>query len=111
VKSMLEMLMLASWVGFTAYSIWYFTSAKHYFPITADEAKILWKIHKQHIQCTAKKWRIITHRNKTIGFECECGYRHIQKRPIVANAPAQHVKTQKSKISAFDKLHTSYKSE
>jgi hypothetical protein len=108
---MLEILMWASWIGFTAYSIWYFTKAKHYFPITVNEAKILWKIHKQHIGCVSKKWRVIKRGNNVVGFECECGYRHVQRRPIVSGAPALNVNAQLSEISAFDKLHTSYKSK
>jgi hypothetical protein len=108
---MLETLMLASWIGFTAYSIWYLTAAKHYFPITVNEAKILWKIHKQHIGCTAKKWRIIKRGDNVVGFECGCGYRHLQKRPIVSGAPALNVNAKMSQTAAFDKLHTSYKSK
>jgi len=111
VKKMLETLVIALWACLAAYALWYFTLAKHYFPITFKEAKILWKIHKQHISCNAKKWRLIKHGNKIIGFECGCGYKHIQKRPIVANSPNPNIKSTSSEITAFEKLHTSYKSK
>jgi hypothetical protein len=106
VKIMIEIFALTLWAGFTTYMTWYFTSAKHYAPITSDEAKTLWKIHKQNIGCNAKKWREISRRGKTIGFECECGYKHIQRRPIVTNTPAANAQTE----TALDRIHTSYKS-
>jgi hypothetical protein len=104
---MLEIITIVLWSVFIAYLIWYFTSAKHYFPITEKEAKILWKIHKQNVQCNARKWRKIKRGVKTIGFECECGYKYIQKRPLVINPPV--CKTPQE-ISILEKLHTSYKS-
>jgi hypothetical protein len=42
--------------------------------------------------------------NKIIGFECECGFRHIQRRPIVAGAPALGIKSQKLQKYELDKL-------
>src|SRR3972149_7404423 len=106
VKIMIEILALALWACFTTYITWYFTSAKKYAPITPNEAKTLWKIHRHNIGCNARKWREISRRGKTIGFECECGYKHIQRRPIVANTPTQTVQTE----TALDRMHTSYKS-
>jgi len=108
---MLETLVIASWTCLTAYTIWYFTLASHCFPITFNEAKILWKIHKQNMACNANKWRIIKRGNRIIGFECGCGHKHIQKRPIIANLPNPSSIQVSSKSTSFDKLHTSYKSE
>jgi hypothetical protein len=68
---MLEILMVALWGRLTAYATWYFTSAKHYAPITHTEARILWKIHKRNIRCNARKWQEIKRDGKIIGFECE----------------------------------------
>lgn len=88
--SILNMLMPISimlvpplWVCFAVYAIWYFTSAKRHAPLTPNEAKLLWKIHKQNIKCGAKKWRELKRGDRIIGFECECGYKHVQKRPII----------------------------
>ena len=88
--SILNMLMPISiilmpplWVCFAVYAIWYFASAKRHAPLTPDEAKLLWKIHKQNIKCSARKWREIKRGDKIIGFECECGYKHIQRRPMI----------------------------
>lgn len=100
-KSKLEILMLTLWLCFAGYATWYLTSANKYAPLTFSEADILWKIHKQSIRCEGRKWREIIHRGKIVGFECECGYRHIQKRPITVSTP---------ETSVFDKLHTTYKS-
>jgi hypothetical protein len=101
---MLEILMPTLWGCFIAYSTWYFTSAKHYAPITLNEAKILWKIHKQSTRCNAEAWREIRSGDEIIGFECECGYKHIQKRPIVANTPVLQFQSQTQTI-IYDKLH------
>lgn len=109
VKNMLEILVFASWLSLTAYAVWYSTVAKHYAPIAPHEAKILWKIHKQNVQCASKKWRAIRRGKKIIGFECECGFKHIQKRPIVANAPTSTIKSQNTKSSTLNRLNTTYK--
>jgi hypothetical protein len=100
-KTNLEILMLTLWLFFAGYATWYLTSAKRYAPLTFHEADILWRIHKQSIRCKATKWREIKRRGKIVGFECECGYRHIQKCPITVSAPEN---------SVLDKLHTTYKS-
>ena len=98
----LEILMPTLWASFAVYTTWYLASAKHYAPLTLTEAKILWRIHKQNVQCKAKKWREIRRRGKIIGFECECGYKHIQKRPVSANTPTLHMH---SETPLYNKLH------
>lgn len=95
----LQILMLTLWSCFAGYTTWYFTSANKYVPITSNEASILWKIHKRAVRCKAKKWREIRHGGKTVGFECECGYRHIQESPITAST---------IKPSVLGELHTAY---
>jgi len=105
---MLEILPLAVWTCFAVYTIWYFTAAKHYHPITLSEAKILWKIHKQSARCKAKKWYSIKRDNKLIGFKCECGYKHIQERPLIVKKPSYATKPYTMPLA---KLHTPYKSE
>ena len=106
---MIEMIMVSLWVCLGAYATWCLTSAKNYAPITSKEARMLWKIHKRDIRCAARKWREIKRGDKIIGFECECGFKHVQKRPIVANMPTPNIKSQSSQTSAFDKLHALYK--
>ncbi len=100
----LEILTPTLLVCFAAYAMWYFTSAKCYAPLTLKEARLLWRIHKQEAQCKAKKWQKIMHKNKIIGFECECGYKHVQKRPITANTPTLHIHSQ---TPIYKKLHSS----
>jgi hypothetical protein len=84
VENMLEILMPTMWTCFTAYAAWYFTSAKQYAPLTLNEARLLWKIHKQSTHCTSRKWNEIRHNGSIIGFKCECGYKHVQKKPVAS---------------------------
>jgi hypothetical protein len=84
---MLEIIAFAAWICFGAYAVWYFTSAKRYAPITMTEAKMLWVIHKHDIRCNANRWRELVRGGRVVGFECECGYKHVQRRPIVSSIP------------------------
>jgi hypothetical protein len=100
----LEIFTFALWTIFVIYATWYFTSAKHYAPLTPYEARLLWKIHKQNIGCNGRKWQIIKRGGKIVGFKCECGYRHIQKRPIVAGTPTLPMPSQISIIRKETKI-------
>lgn len=101
VESNLQSLMLTLWLCFAGYATWYLASANKYAPLTFNEADILWKIHKQSVRCKATKWHEIKRRDKIVGFECECGHRHIQKCPVTVSTP---------ETSVLGKLHTTYKS-
>ncbi len=101
----LEILMSGLWISFTAYAVWFTLLAKHYAPLTPTDVRILWRIHKQNIRCSSRRWREIKRGNEVVGFECECGYKHIQKRPIVAHEPTDAIKTQ----SPADSLHVPYR--
>ncbi len=85
---MLEILAFVMWTSFVAYVTWYFTSAKHNVPISLGEARVLWMIHKQDQNCNARRWREVKSKDQIVGFECECGFKHIQKRPLVASSPS-----------------------
>jgi hypothetical protein len=111
VNKMLEILMFATWASLIGYAVWFFTAAKHYAPITPDEAKILWKIHKQRLQCASTRWRPVKRGNHVIGFECECGFMHVQRRPLVSSAPALPVRPQRSHTSTITKLNTACKTK
>jgi len=106
VKSLIEIIAITLWVCFTAYALWYFTSAKHYAPLTPNEARLLWRIHKQTTKCNSKKWREIHRGRKIVGFACGCGYKYMQKRPIVAGAP-QPATTNSQIAAIYKKLHKS----
>lgn len=73
----------ASCACFLAYMTWYFAAGKQYASLTPEDVRILWKIHKQTDDCKSKKWRMLRFKDKIIGFECGCGHRHIEKRPLV----------------------------
>jgi hypothetical protein len=104
-KPNLWILAPALWTFFTVYIVWYITRAKHYAPITITEAKQLWSIHRQNTSCDSRKWRKIKHGKEIIGFQCECGYKHLQKRPLIASSPAVPVCWQTS----FDGMQNSRK--
>ena len=103
VKNMIEIVAITLWVCLAAYATWYFTSAKNYAPLTSREVRLLWKIHKQTTGCDSKQWREIRRGRKIVGFACECGYKYMQKRPIVASTP-QPVVT-RSAATIYQKLH------
>lgn len=105
--SNLYIIMPTLWGCFTVYLAWYFARAKHFSPVTPTEARQLWTIHKRDTRCNGRKWRQVKNGKQTVGFQCECGYRHVQKKPIVAHAPTTLDRPQ---VSTFDKLHTSHKS-
>jgi hypothetical protein len=73
----------AIWVSLGLFVAWFLLSAQRSVAISPEEAEMLWKIHKQKAQCNAKKYEAITRRGKTMGFKCECGHKHIQKKHIV----------------------------
>ena len=85
---MLTIILPTVWTFFMGYLLWYVTSAKRNAAITVNDAKILWKMHKKSTNCAGHKWRLITRRGgKISGFECECGYKYTQKRPLISNLP------------------------
>ena len=67
--------------------MWYLSSAKCDVPLTVDEARVLWKMHKQSANCVGHRWRRIARKSgKLLGFECECGFRYEQKRRLAASS-------------------------
>jgi len=88
VKKLETIIVTAVWSVFTVYLLFYLTAVKRTEPITIDEAKMLWKIHKKTCRCSSNKWEPITRRGGKIkGFRCECGYSYAQNRPIMAGVP------------------------
>jgi len=81
-ESTFEMIGIVLWTVFVIYTIWCFTSAKTLRPNNARA-----KIHKRGSGYDGKKWRELKHGGKIVGFECECGHKHTQRRPIVIKAP------------------------
>lgn len=71
------------WVSFACVISWFILAAKKHQPISKKEVDMLWKSHKQFSQCKAKSYEEILSGNKIIGYRCQCGYEHRQKRPII----------------------------
>ena len=86
--NMLIVIMPAIWVSFTSCIGWYLTYAKRSVPITFDDAKALWQIHKKTANCSCLKWSPISHKGEKIsGFRCECGYTYTQRSPLISDKP------------------------
>jgi hypothetical protein len=105
--SNLSILMLSTWGCFVVYLSWYVGKVKWCYPITSAEARQLWIIHKRDTHCKGRRWRQLKKGKQTVGFQCDCGYRHTQKRPVLAHAPTA---IGVSQASAFDRLHASHNS-
>lgn len=73
----------AIWLSLGFCIAWYILSAKRSVALSHEEAEMLWKVHRQRTQCNAKKCKKITSRGKIVGFKCECGHKHIQKKPLI----------------------------
>jgi hypothetical protein len=71
------------WVALGCAVTWYLLSAKRLHEITSHETEILWKTHKQFSRCSAKKFEKITKTKKIFGYICQCGFQHMQERPII----------------------------
>jgi len=95
------------WTCFVVYLIWFLAKAKRYSSISPAAAKQLWTIHRQNTHCRGRKWQILSKGKETIGFRCECGYEHLQKKPLLAHST---VILNSSEVSVFDKLNTPHKS-
>ncbi len=85
---MLEALMVTAWSGFAVCAGWVFISAKTNTPITMEDAKVMWVMHKKNAECKSRKWQPVKKRKgKIVGFKCECGYKYEQKRPVLSRTP------------------------
>jgi hypothetical protein len=55
--------------------------------MTLDEAKMMWVMHRRTAHCVGHKWQPLKLRkDKIIGFNCGCGYKYVQKRPILCGS-------------------------
>ena len=84
-------LILTAWSGLAVCAI-VFTLAKRSVPVTVDEVKVMWVMHRKTASCRCRKWEPIKRKkDKIVGFQCECGYRYTQKRPLVCRVPKHGV--------------------
>ncbi len=98
-------ILTATWSAFTVSLAWILARAKRYTPLTKEEARQLWHIHKRNTGCQGKRWRQVLNGSSAVGFECECGYIHTQKKPLGAHAPTPLA----SHPSALDTLQAPHK--
>ena len=53
--------------------------------ITVEDAKVIWTLHKQNSRCKCRNWGLLKPKNgKVNGFQCECGYKYVQKKPLLS---------------------------
>ncbi len=87
---MLETLMIVAWSGLAVGAIVF--TIRRPVPISANEAKVIWKMHRETAHCRGHKWRLLKRKqDKIVGFQCECGYKYTQKRPLVCRSLKQNV--------------------
>jgi len=80
-------LTVSAWTILAAYTSWLVFKAKRNVPITLQEAKTLWQIHKKNSSCKAHKWEPVSQKGDLAkGFKCECGFKYVQKKPLVSSA-------------------------
>ncbi len=80
---MLALLLLASWLVFGAYSLWFLLKAETLQPLTLDDLALTWRLHKRQTGCRAPRIHsLITKNDEVVGFKCDCGYEFLQKRLI-----------------------------
>jgi len=86
-KKMLELLVWAFWSVFGAYSIWYFSQAETLQPVSIYDLTLTWEMHKLQTGCNASRLNCLFAKNgEIVGFDCECGYRFLQKRILTQKA-------------------------
>jgi uncharacterized protein YuzE len=73
----------AMWLSLGFVIAWFLLSAKRTVPLTREEAETLWKFHKQKARCGAGSWLEIVKNDKIVGFECECGHKHVQTKHLI----------------------------
>ena len=73
----------AMWLSLGFVIAWFLLSAKRTVPLSHEEAETLWKFHKQKTQCGANGWLEVNQGGKVVGFECECGHKHVQTKHLI----------------------------
>ena len=73
----------AIWLSLGFFIAWFLLSARIHVSLTPNETEMLWKFHKQNSNCKANNWNKIFRKKEIIGLTCECGYKHIQKKPLI----------------------------
>ncbi len=89
-ENMLETLMIGAWSGLAVCAV--ILTTRRTVPITADDAKVIWKMHHETAHCRGHTWRLLKRKqDKIVGFQCECGYKYTQKRPLACRSLKQNV--------------------
>jgi len=99
---MLTQLMLASLTGLGICGALCLAAVKRDIPITPEDAKVIWTLHKKNGACKCRKWNLLKRKKgQVIGFQCECGYKYTQKKPIILRTPAQNKENLASPLFSY----------
>jgi hypothetical protein len=83
------MLVVTALSGLAAFGV-ALTTVRRTAPITVDQAKVMWAMHRKASRCGGHKWEPIKRKqDKVVGFRCQCGYQYTQKRPLVCGSLKQ----------------------
>ena len=105
------LIQIAVWGALSAFGLCLFATVKRKIPITGEEAKLLWKIHKLDKNCSRHRWKTITEKNgKITGFKCECGYKYLQKGHFLSSRPKSIQTTQKARTVSAKSIANFYAS-
>jgi hypothetical protein len=102
---------LAVWGALATFGLCLLAIAKRKVPISIEEAKVLWKIHKHDTNCSRHKWKPLTERNgKITGFKCECGHQYSQRGHFLSSKPKCLQMQEKARMTSAKSIATFYAS-
>jgi len=102
---------IAVWGALAAFGLGLLAISKRKVPISIEEAKVLWKIHKQDTNCSRHKWKPLAESNgKITGFKCECGYKYAQKGLFLTGRPKSLQMQEKTRTTSAKSIASFYAS-
>jgi hypothetical protein len=82
---MLTLLISTSWACLVICGVLVIAATKRTVAISVEDAKVMWTLHKRNSRCNCKSWRLIKQKKgKVRGFQCECGFKYSQKKPLLS---------------------------
>jgi hypothetical protein len=81
---MFETVLVTALLGATACTVAVLATVRQMAPMTAEEAKVIWTLHKKTSLCKGRRPILIRKKkDKIVGFRCDCGYCYTQERPLL----------------------------
>jgi hypothetical protein len=77
------LLVAGVWLTFGAYATWFFFKAETFQPLALEDLVLAYKLHKRQAKCPTQRIQTLFVRDGwLVGFQCECGYKYVQKRLV-----------------------------